>query len=411
MPLEVIMRMVFEAYENRFAMSKLFLIRTIIMLVALAGRPEAHISAEDCGIQSWVIDISSSASQARDMGTPGATLQTTCYGQIIALIAQNFNRENQRLAIELIPKEKPLNAVNSAAIMEITVDQPHKLVLRVFPQAQPELFQQSQVLSGHPAVEMLMAAADHTPVPMLADFITGMVLYSVGDCESAHSYLTRGRLRQETGQAQSDPIRASAASFYLGNCQLMGGQYASAEEHFRQSLIMSDVVPIRMQINISANLAWTYLQLQQPDEAFTIMDRLIEDLSEFPSNKPLAEALSRRAQLHALVFQYDEAVADMNLAVQLDASNPALYVMRGQMVLLTYEWDAVLADYDKAIALDRNYADAYFYRGVLYYTQGPREKAFEDFSQYLRLAPDGSYAVEARQYAESIRSELESLSG
>lgn len=405
------MRMIFEAYENCFAMSKLFPIRMIILLVALAGGPEAHISAEDCGIQSWIIGISSSSSQARDPGTSGATQQTTCYGQIIALIEQNFNRENQRLAIEPIPKQKRSNAVNAAAIMEIVVEQPPMLLLRVFPQAQPELFRQSQALSGHPANEMLIATADKSPAPMLADFITGMVLYSVGDCESARSYLARGRLRQKTSQAQSDPIRASAASFYLGNCQLMDGQYASAEEYFRQSLIMSDDVPIRMQINISANLAWTYLQLQQPDEAFPIMDRLIEVLSEFSSNKPVAEALSRRAQLHALAFQYDEAVADMNLAVQLDASNPALYVLRGQMVLLTYEWDAVLADYEKAIALDRNYADAYFYRGVLYYTQGPREKAFEDFSQYLQLAPGGPHAVEARQYAESIRSELESLSG
>ena len=129
------------------------------------------------------------------------------------------------------------------------------------------------------------------------------------------------------------------------------------------------------------------------------------------------EILSRRAEIQALDFDYDAAIAGMDRAIALAEGMPdygasglaALYTQRGQMILLLYEWDRVLDDYNRAITLDPDYAEAYYHRGILFYTQGPRENALDDFERYLELAPVGAYAEDAAIYREEIAAEREAL--
>jgi tetratricopeptide (TPR) repeat protein len=119
----------------------------------------------------------------------------------------------------------------------------------------------------------------------------------------------------------------------------------------------------------------------------------------------------RRAELFALISRYDDAIADLNAAIELDPDNPELYTLRGQMYLYLYEWDSSLADYNHAIELDPDYADAYYYRAVLYYSilqtgVELRTEALADFQHYLDLAPDGDHAPDATHYIDQIQTEF-----
>jgi tetratricopeptide (TPR) repeat protein len=102
---------------------------------------------------------------------------------------------------------------------------------------------------------------------------------------------------------------------------------------------------------------------------------------------------------------------DSLLPIFTNTDLAALYTLRGQMVILLYEWDRVLENYDTALTLDADYAPAYFYRGVLYYSVLARERALADFETYLEMASDGDNAADAARYVESIRLELDALSG
>jgi tetratricopeptide (TPR) repeat protein len=144
------------------------------------------------------------------------------------------------------------------------------------------------------------------------------------------------------------------------------------------------------------------------DEAFTEMETLLSLARQFGAEHETF-ALTRRAQLYALAFRYDDALTDMDAAIELDPTNPELYVLRGQIILYLYEWDRVLADYNHAIELAPDYADAYYYRGVLFYAQAQRDDALADFEHYLDLAPDGDHAADAEQYIIDIQRELEAL--
>ncbi len=141
----------------------------------------------------------------------------------------------------------------------------------------------------------------------------------------------------------------------------------------------------------------------------------------------IAEHISRlqvsmyayNAKVQATAFNFDEAITDITHAIDVatdanlsDATLAALYKQRGDHIFLIYEWDRVLADYNRAIELDPAYADAYFARGVLYYTQGPRPNAAEDFARFVELAhPADARVAEATEYIDSIAAELEALGG
>lgn len=189
--------------------------------------------------------------------------------------------------------------------------------------------------------------------------------------------------------------------FYQGVCALQRGDLATAETTF--SALNSPAARI--------NLAWIYLQTGRPEQSFSELDRLI---AMEPENYTF---YTIRAQLHALNFDFDAAIRDMDTAIALadrlgtDAIRLArLYVQRGQIRLLLYEWDRVLADYDQAIMIAPEDPVAYYYRGVLYYTTlVDRERALPDFERYLSLAPDGEHAVQAATYLADIKTELEAL--
>ena len=128
----------------------------------------------------------------------------------------------------------------------------------------------------------------------------------------------------------------------------------------------------------------------------------------------MVDALANRARLRLLSNDFNDARADVDAALALDPTNPALYVLRGQVFLALYEWDLSLSDYNTAIQFDAAYEDAYFYRGVLHYSIlqsgfSTHEDALADFEQYLLLAPEGPHAESAKQYANSIRRTQQSL--
>jgi tetratricopeptide (TPR) repeat protein len=235
--------------------------------------------------------------------------------------------------------------------------------------------------------------------PELPALIAGMLLYDSDQPELALPHLF---------DAVDEADSAWPAAFYAGNVALMNGDYEEAAELYKR--VIEDAPSIEEAFEESVNLAWTYLQLDQPDTAFEVMHVQADDAANRYPFTDLRDLLAVRAQLHALNFDFDAAIWDIDAAVALDPENPALYVLRGRIVLLLYEWDRVLENYNTAIEIDPEYPDAYYWRGLLYYTVVvDRENALLDFERYQELAPEGVYAEQAADYAEAIRAELAAL--
>jgi tetratricopeptide (TPR) repeat protein len=213
-------------------------------------------------------------------------------------------------------------------------------------------------------------------------------------------------------------------NFYQANNLIMIGDFDAAITLLEETIFdPENSNPGRTHVT---NLAWLYIHIGKTDEALTLLKDYLPTVCSsitLDENNPYIhlgqlETLARRAQLYALAFDYDSAIADMDAAIDLaeahevsDEQLAELYTLRGEIIFLIYEWDRVLENFNTALKLNPDYAPAYFQRGVLYYTMTEPENALADFQHYLELASDGEYATEAQRYIDSIQLELESLGG
>jgi tetratricopeptide (TPR) repeat protein len=255
---------------------------------------------------------------------------------------------------------------------------------------------------------------------MAVTLASAIGLYSLGLCE--HATAKFAQLTQEAVSEIQSSWSYTLASiyFYLGNCSILDGNLNDAIPFLEKGLIYeSQPTPNKSLVSSPINLAWVYIQVGNEALAFDLMNLQVDYAqSVFNQGGRLhyVGTLSQRAQIYALAERFDDAITDLNKALELTTYSPPLYIQRGEIYLLLYEWDKALSDYNAAIEEAPWYADAYYERGVLYYSilqtgVELRTDALADFQKYLELAPDGEKAADAARYVEQIQTELEALNG
>jgi hypothetical protein len=258
-------------------------------------------------------------------------------------------------------------------------------------------------------------------LPIIEDLVVGIALYQAGFYSESYQILDPlGDELLPFYELLPLGLRRFI-NFYQANNLIMLGDYEAAINRLENTIFEDD---INGKIEI-INLAWLYIAINRTDDGLNLLNDRLNITPELVQNSiytdnwiNIYEILPRRAQLYALTFDYDSAIADMDAAIEIaeanDVSNEQLaelYTLRGEIIFLIYEWDRVLENFNTALELDPDYAPAYFQRGVLYYTMTERENALADFQHYLELDPDGQYAEQAQQYIDSIQLELDALGG
>jgi serine/threonine-protein kinase len=126
-------------------------------------------------------------------------------------------------------------------------------------------------------------------------------------------------------------------------------------------------------------------QLDQNDGG-AALERLKPALAAHPDDPNL---LAARGIANSIYTGVDEARADIERALSLDANNPLAYYARGYLNQRTGKSDDAIADFTRAIELDPAFGRAYFQRGrVLSYPKNDREGARRDTDRAIELAPD-----------------------
>jgi lipoprotein NlpI len=117
----------------------------------------------------------------------------------------------------------------------------------------------------------------------------------------------------------------------------------------------------------------------------------------------LAKAYYNRGTEWANQGNQDRAIADFDLALQLDSKFSAAFYNRGLSWSLKGDSDRAIRDYDAALALTPAYVNARIGRAAEYTLKGDYQRAIADYGEALRAAPDSQAAVfgrgRARYYA------------
>jgi tetratricopeptide (TPR) repeat protein len=136
----------------------------------------------------------------------------------------------------------------------------------------------------------------------------------------------------------------------------------------------------------------------QKDEA-----KQIEDLNAAVEQLPKKPQYLRvRGQYFYSKQKYNEALADIDKAVQLEADHAATHELRGLILLGLEKYDEAVASFDEAGKLEPSSALPYQHRGELYRQKGDLEKAAQQLSKALELSPDNvaTLLVRAAVYYE-----------
>lgn len=124
--------------------------------------------------------------------------------------------------------------------------------------------------------------------------------------------------------------------------------------------------------------AQNYYLLKQYDEALADLNLAIA------LDPTYTRALTRRSTIYRLQQRNDEALIDLNSALDTDPSATHL-VLRGDFYRLRKCYAEALIDLNHAIALDPTYTGSFAVRGAVYHAQQRYEDALTDFDHVLSL--------------------------
>ncbi|MGB4604399.1 MAG: tetratricopeptide repeat protein, partial [Bacteroidales bacterium] len=110
-----------------------------------------------------------------------------------------------------------------------------------------------------------------------------------------------------------------------------------------------------------------------------------------------------RAIAYRFSKDYDNALNDLNKAIDLYPDYYLAYNMLGNIYFDQEQYDAALKYYQKAIELNPDYVVAYYNVANIYYEQGNYSAAKNYFNKIVILDPNGPYGNEATKVLNNLK--------
>lgn len=123
------------------------------------------------------------------------------------------------------------------------------------------------------------------------------------------------------------------------------------------------------------------IMLEQNEAAKADLDKVLELT---PDAWTKAKVFYGRSTIASLEGRYDEALADINQAIQIFPSSYLLYNERGHLYLTMVDTDAAIRDFQKAIELSPGYATAYYNLALALSS----EQSYQQAYQYAKKADE-----------------------
>ncbi|MBD2576775.1 ATP-binding protein [Oscillatoria sp. FACHB-1406] len=143
---------------------------------------------------------------------------------------------------------------------------------------------------------------------------------------------------------------------------------------------------------------WQAVALGWRGETYRLMERYedaLKDLDKAIELDPKYDwAIARRGNTYRLMKRYEDALADFNRAIELDPEYKWAIAQRGETYRLMERYEDALADYNRAIELDPELDWALLsLRGVTYQAIKRYDDALADFNHAIELAPEYNWAI------------------
>src|SRR5579863_1217626 len=115
-----------------------------------------------------------------------------------------------------------------------------------------------------------------------------------------------------------------------------------------------------------------------------------------------AELYAIRAAIWEEMGEYEKAIVNYSLAIELDPKNAEVIHCRGYACARAGNDDHAIADYTESIRLDPKDATVFFNRGNAWFRHGDFDKAIDDYTESIRLDPSDGLAGFNRVQAQAL---------
>jgi tetratricopeptide (TPR) repeat protein len=207
------------------------------------------------------------------------------------------------------------------------------------------------------------------------------------------------QLSPQAGMSEEDKKRSAALQGALtsGEALLKEGKHDEAIAKFNEALA---VLP-------NCHVCYYYIgtanaQKQQFPEAEAALKKASEIKPDF------AEAYNALAGVYNQQKKYDEALAASAKAAELSgagggAGNAAAIYNQGVSLWNAQKFPEAKAQFEKAVAIDPNMAEAWYQLGMANLNTGDMPGAITAFEGYLKAAPNGPKAAEAKTILSQLK--------
>lgn len=173
---------------------------------------------------------------------------------------------------------------------------------------------------------------------------------------------------------------------------------AASDDHqatLKSLLELDKMMPDNPEIQF--NIASTYEQLNQPDEA-------LEYYEKTTSLKPdTYDAWTAIADLHGKKSEWPDAQAAAKKAIDLKATDPILLFNYAVYAQNAGDVDAAKWGFEKTLELDPGRAMAHYQLGLIAVNQEDNQAALAHFEKFLEIAPDDPQAEAAKGVIEALK--------
>ena len=141
----------------------------------------------------------------------------------------------------------------------------------------------------------------------------------------------------------------------------------------------------------------TLLEQHRFDEAIKELNRAIQ------LDPNYAKAYVTRAHTYSGKKQYNLAIADGNKAIELDPDLAEAYVVVGLAYYYDGQYDLAITNYNKAIELDTSQGEAvYLGRALVYEKQGKKAEAKAEWEKLITVTNDPKLIEGAKKEIEKL---------
>lgn len=200
------------------------------------------------------------------------------------------------------------------------------------------------------------------------------------------------QLSPQAGMSEEDKKKTAAlqASLTAGEEAFKAGKSDEAIAKFNEALAAVPTCHV-----CHYYIGASHAQKQQWAEAEAAFKKALELKADFP------EAYSGLAGVYNSQKRFDDAAAASAKAAELSGTggaggNAAAIYNQGVVLWNAQKFGEAKAQFEKAVALDPSMADAWYQLGMANLNTGDMNGAVAAFEGYLKAAPDGPKAAEAK---------------